>query len=272
MPRGVSIHIGVNRPAGGHPPLRYSEAAAWRMAALAVQAGYGSVALLRGEAATRAAVRDAIARGADSLAAGDTLLVTFSGHGSRMRDTNGDDHDRCDEAWCLSDDALPDDCVKECWQRFRPGVRIVLVLECCYSAGAARVDYDEFFFGTCVPAYRPPLVYRGGSGWRGEEPQPASPCVEPPRDTDGIQASILLLAASGEAQPAQDGVFSNHLLHAWKDGVFRGSYCELIQEVQQRVQGEGAGQEPQIRMLGAPKPEFSLASAFHLNPVEIVYR
>ena len=37
MPRGESIHIGVNRPGGPcrYPPLHYSETNAWRMGTLA---------------------------------------------------------------------------------------------------------------------------------------------------------------------------------------------------------------------------------------------
>jgi metacaspase-1 len=265
MPCGTSIHIGVNRPAGGHYPLRYSEAAAWKMAALAVQAGYGSLHLLRGDVATRDSVLGALSRAAASLVADDTLLVTFSGHGSRTRDANRDERDGSDESWCLADGELPDDCLKECWRAFNPGVRIVLVLECCHAAGAVRTDYDELFFGTGAPAYRPPPTYRGAGGGRGDgDPPPVLSCVEPPRDADGIQAGILLFAACGEAEPARDGTFSNHLLRTWQDGAFQGSYCELLQEVRRRVQKEGDPQRPELALIGAADPGLPLACAFHL--------
>ena len=48
MARGISIHIGVNRPAALLPLLTRSEDAAWRMAGLALQAGYQAIHVLRG--------------------------------------------------------------------------------------------------------------------------------------------------------------------------------------------------------------------------------
>lgn len=260
MPRGTSIHIGVNHPEG-LPALRFSEAAAWRMAALAVQAGYDAVTLLRGPAATCAAVRDALTRAAESLQAGDTLLVTYCGHGTRQRDVDPDERDGRDEGWCLADTVLRDDDVGGCWERFRPGVRIVLVMESCYAAGNARDD--EFFFQSPVFAGRPPSPAFPGAP-RGEPGELVRSCVEPPHDPEGIQASVLVLAASGEEQPAQDGLFSRHLLKVWDGGAFQGSYCELIERVGDEVLAERPCQNPQVRMLGAADPAFALEPAFHL--------
>lgn len=283
MPRAVSIHIGVNRPAGRHStrPLQYSECVAWRMAGLAEQAGYNSLMVLRGDAATRSAVHEALTRAAGSLGVGDTLFVSFSGHGSQERDLDGDEGNGWDEGWCLADGVMVDDRLAGYWQLFERGVRIVVVADSCYSAGCVRGDGD-FPYGAGAEFVPAAPVRRGGvASYRGAGPSgeggPSASCIaECPADTHGIQASLLLLAASGEDQPARENLFARHLLDVWNDGGFRGSYCDLHRQVRERVVTEHPRQHPHILMLGASDPAFPLAAAFHLNPrpaaQTVVYR
>lgn len=290
MPRGISIHIGVNHPAnlGNERPLQYSEPMAWRMAGLAQQAGFGSILALRGAAATRKAVSGALSAAADALERDDTLLVTFSGHGGQTRNLDfekdaGDGGGDPDECWCLADGDLWDDDLAGLWGRFRQGVRVVVVSESCYSAGVGR---DDELLGCLPPAQQHRPVQRGRGGYRdggygdggpgrggyrgGDEPWTMppddSPCVAPSRrGDDGIGASVLLLSASCENQKARDGLFSRHLLHVWDDGAFRHSYCALFRRVQACVMREHPEQQPQILVLGAADPAFPLEPAFHLG-------
>ena len=139
MRRAVSIHIGVNQPGGRactRTVLQHSEDAAWKMAVLASQAGYESLQVLRGRAATRRAVHDALAGAAGQLEAGDNLLVTFSGHGAQDR-VQGVNEAR-DEWWCLYDADLLDDKLAGYWRLFDPGVRIVVISESCFAGGMNR--------------------------------------------------------------------------------------------------------------------------------------
>ncbi|HEX8394935.1 MAG TPA: caspase family protein [Longimicrobium sp.] len=262
----MSIHIGVNRPHGpeGGRPLQYSEATAWRMAELATRAGYDSLQVLRGAAATRAAVHQALTGAAGALGAGDTLLLTFSGHGVRVRDEDADERDGLDEAWCLADTVMMDDTLAGYWSLFERGVRIVVVSESCYGGGMGRTGMDLEL----------PAGGRAGAGiapvrWRGQalsvDALAGNPCIaEPPRHHDGIRASVLLLCAAGETEPARDGVFTRFLLDLWDDGAFRGSYCDLYRLLRQRVTCESP-QQMQIAMMGAPDPGFSMAPAFHVD-------
>lgn len=139
MHRAVSIHIGVNEPGGAEctrDRLEHSENAAWQMAVLAGQAGYESMQILRGRAATRYAVHNALAAAAGILEAGDNLLVTFSGHGGHVEDVG--DKESHDESWCLFDGELSDDKLAGYWRVFDAGVRIVVVSESCFSGGLNR--------------------------------------------------------------------------------------------------------------------------------------
>jgi hypothetical protein len=87
--------------------------------------------------------------GVGGLQAGDIFVVTYSGHGSNgRRDTNGDEAlgkpptDGEDETWCLYDGEMIDDERADLWSKFRPGVRIVAISDCCFSGSTARLLQD----------------------------------------------------------------------------------------------------------------------------------
>lgn len=269
MARAASIHIGVNEPRDHHVLLRQSEDAAWGMAGLAGRAGYDSILVLRGPAATRAAVHEALAGAAGTLVGGDTLLVTFSGHGGQEMDRDMDERHGSDESWCLYDGSLLDDKLAGYWRLFDPGVRIVVVSESCYSGGMGRTGNElaAYAAGEAPRVMRESRRMRSGaSDLAAAAAEAVASCIaEPPRDCFEIRASVLMLTASAEQQPAEEGLFTRCLLEVWDGGGFRGSYCRLYEEVKRRVMGSRSGQEPQILMLGAPDSAFPLAPAFHLD-------
>jgi hypothetical protein len=275
MCRAASIHIGVNQPRAGSPghPLQHSEETAWKMAGLARQAGYRSVLVLQGDEATRDAVHDTLTGAVRTLGSGDTLFVSFSGHGTQQPDdrlVEQDERDNLDEGWCLYDSVLLDDTLAGYWRLFKAGVRIVLVTESCYGGGMGRLGDEPVQFGSGLagvwPAAPPPPVYRGGPAEEETAPDPAAPCItRAPCNPDGIRASVLLLSACREDQRAQDGMFSRHLFGLWNDGAFPGSFCELYRQLHKCVMGKQCAQEPRIQLLGAADPRFSLERAFHLT-------
>ncbi|HEU4885232.1 MAG TPA: caspase family protein [Longimicrobium sp.] len=298
MSQAVSIHIGVNDPRPADPfaaraRLADSEAAAWRMAELASQAGYGSMLVLRGQTATLAAVNAALWNVSQLLAGGDTLLVTFSGHGGQVPDQDAEDPHGSDESWSLHDGELLDDTLCGYWRLFKAGVRIVVVSESCYSGGMMRsVDEEELLLQQNTAAAGPRRMRDGGMGsgggdelppldappgWHQKRGEPAwqqaevrktmgPTVVEPFRDPSGVRATVLMLTASSETQPAQAGLFTDCLLEVWAGGAFPGSYRELFDEVKRRVMRVKSDQEPQILMLGAPDPAFPQAPAFRPQP------
>lgn len=266
MSHAVSIHVGVNAPRAGsahdyRARLGDSETAAWRMAELASQAGYDSMLVLRGQTATLGAVNAALWNASQLLAKGDTLLVTFSGHGGQVPDRDGDDPLGSDESWSLHDGELLDDQLCGYWRLFKAGVRIVVVSESCYSGGMIRTVDENTLHLDARPGQR---RRRGEPDWvetdfaRTLRPDAA----EPSRDPSGVRATVLMLTASGETQPAQSGLFTDSLLEVWAGGGFSGSYCELYEAVKSRVMRIKSDQEPQILMLGAPDPDFPQAPAF----------
>jgi hypothetical protein len=263
MPRAVSIHIGVNEPQRRgdlRPPLKDSEADAWRMAELAHQAGYDSMLVLRGSMATLATVHAALLSAAQTLEGGDTLLVTYSGHGHQVPDTDFDERTGLDQTWSLYDDELLDDDLNRSWRLFRRGVRIVVVSESCYSGGMDRGDDEELVL---VPRRRRRRAFRGEPDWAQVEVDRArATCVVPRSDDDGIKATVLILTASGANEKSQGAVYTECLLNIWDGGRFTDSYCKLHSRVRQAVQNKNPLQEPHILMVGTPDVGFADQPAF----------
>ncbi|HEX8433016.1 MAG TPA: caspase family protein, partial [Longimicrobium sp.] len=238
---------------------------AWKMAELAHQAGYEASHVLRGPAATRDAVHDTIAAAARGLEPRQTLLVTFSGHGSRVPDADGDERDGWDETWCLHDADLVDDELAAIWRLAAAGTRVLVVSESCFGGGMGRYG-DDVLAAYPRPAPDPP-VYRSGGSWRGVQQyaQPMSSCISRvPSHDDGIRASVLVMAASAEGQKAREGLYIRHMLDLWNGGNFRDSFCALHWALRERVRHDNPAQEPQIQMLGTADPDFPLERAFHL--------
>ncbi|MFL5386143.1 MAG: caspase family protein [Longimicrobiaceae bacterium] len=273
MDRAVSVHVGVNQPRERSPgdPLKHSEATAWRMAELAHQAGYRSLRVLQGPEATRQAVHDALAGAASALENGDILFVSFSGHGTRLRDFGAkqDERDPWDEAWCLYDSMLVDDQLAGYWRLFNAGVRILVVSESCYGGGMGRWEDRSAAQGSMAAGRRPARVLRRprrSPPGAEDASSPTAPCImRAPRDADGIQASLLLLSACREDQLAQDGLFSGKLFDVWNQGAFDGSLCELYRQVRKRVMADPCKQEPRIQMFGTDDPRFSIEPAIKLG-------
>ena len=141
MPRGISVHVGVNEvdPAhyGGKMPLKACESDAKAMKKIADSREFESAILLTKDA-TADNVTAAIERAANELDTGDVFFLTYAGHGGQVPDKNNDEDDRSDETWVLYDRQLVDDELYALWARFRPGVRIVVLSDSCHSGSVVR--------------------------------------------------------------------------------------------------------------------------------------
>jgi len=151
MNRGVSLHVGVRQ----YKP-RYADAAnlkschndARAMLEFAQKLGYESLGdrsnLLLDPSATVPAVLDYIEDATRILKRGDAFFLTFSGHGSQLKDTPADlealiERDGLDEVFCLYDDPLVDDIVYGYLAKFRLGVRVFAVIDSCNSGSRAEL-------------------------------------------------------------------------------------------------------------------------------------
>ncbi len=228
--KGISIHIGVDklRPNAYSTtdPLNAPSHDAKAMASIAQHEGYEQIHLLINQEATKDRFLKIFDSYMDVLNDGDTFFITFSGHGGQIDDKDGDEADGKDEIWCFYDRALIDDDLREKWQCFKKGVRIIVVSSSCHSRSTLKIYDNSCFSGSVFTSTNcQKTVIQNGKSILEEyllDPQ--------------IKASIIHISACEDHQQAEDGeeytAFTSLLLKHWDDGNFKGSYEELVKKIQ----------------------------------------
>jgi hypothetical protein len=126
--------------------------------------GY-QVATLLDKQATRQAMVDALTKLMTGAAAGDSLVFTYSGHGSWLPDDSGDEPDGRDEMLCPYDiDAeqyLMDDDLAEIFKKKPKDVRLYFISDSCHSGSVAKFAPDPLASINRMPKIRllPPLEF-----------------------------------------------------------------------------------------------------------------
>jgi hypothetical protein len=97
--------------------------------------------------ATKAAMSTAIADLIKDARSGDTLAITYSGHGTWVPDSSDDETDGRDEALCPHDirtaGPLLDDDLHDLLRQRQVGVRILLLSDSCHSGTVTRGDDSD---------------------------------------------------------------------------------------------------------------------------------
>jgi hypothetical protein len=157
-----ALCIGINDYPGTGSDLNgcVNDAGDW--AAELAKRGFEVSTLLDG-AAKRAAMVKAIGGLIDGGVKGDTLVITYSGHGTWVPDTDGDEPDGRDEALCPYDIAtkgpLLDDDLHALFMRRAAGVRIVLISDSCHSGSVTRGDDVDVEPGFPKIRFMPPEAW-----------------------------------------------------------------------------------------------------------------
>ncbi len=285
MPRGLSIHIGLNvvDPAaygGWNGQLAGCINDAGAMQAVAESRGFSSTVLLDGQA-TALGVTRAIAQAAQQLGTGDLLLLTYSGHGGQVPDVNSDEEDARDETWVLYDRMLVDDELYQLWSQFQPGVRILMLSDSCHSGTVAqdpvyqqiaslpplaaqyrRVDHEQPVFRVIPPEVQQ-LAYQQNAAMYDTAQWTAGR-----GDRAAIQASVILISGCQDNQLSADGqgngLFTEKLLQVWNGGRFEGSHYRLWKDIVQRMP---VTQSPNYYRLGQDDPDFEALPPFTISGV-----
>jgi metacaspase-1 len=151
-PVGRSIHVGVDRLDANHYGGAFALAScvndARKMQEIAESLGY-STSILENEQATVANFTGFMRGAISDLVAGDSLMITFSGHGSQLPNSSDDaETDMLDETLCFYDRMLVDDELYALLGQFREGIRVHAVFDSCHSA---TVTKDPFASRPTVP-------------------------------------------------------------------------------------------------------------------------
>ncbi|MBN1895485.1 caspase family protein [bacterium] len=142
-----AVLIGINDYQ--HPriqDLNYSEADARYLSQILVRYGrYKSrnIRLLLGAEASFANIKNEIFWLGETAGQDDDVFFYFSGHGTRIEDTDGNEEDGMDEAFCPYETDLDkpatvilDDEIGHWFTRIK-SKQVLVVLDCCHSGGAA---------------------------------------------------------------------------------------------------------------------------------------
>lgn len=272
---GMSLHVGVNRVDPGKyenfdQELRGCAFDARDMHAIAINRGFLAETLLE-SAATHDAVVRGVRKAAEDLVAGDFFLLTYSGHGSHVPDTNDDEANGEDETWCLFDEQLLDDELFGLLAEFRADVRILVIADCCYSGnvGASlllnatrRRERSRRKPRFRVLPYAVAASLAEKQSARFEEIQRQFPRG---RNVE-VKASVILLSACKEVQLAEDGpdngVFTRALKAIWGGGSFTKGYEDFHRAIAARLGSIPVSQIPVIRPLGSSNAGFLAQQPF----------
>lgn len=253
-PRGTAIHVAVARvdPAaygGWDGELQAPDRDAETMRALAAGAGFDPPAVLLSDRdATASAVLAALRAASQRCAAGDLLLLTFSGHGGQLPDLEGQEPDARNETWVLHDRMLVDNELRAAFSRFASGVRILVISDCCHSGSDVEL--------------RPPGTWRLiPSGARDASLARNGEVYALAQNETGDampDAGVLLLAACQDDELAYEdedgGLLTSSIATVWANGSFSGTYAtfrdDVAAQIAKRVESQGAGAMQRPNLLG----------------------
>lgn len=261
MPKGISLHIGLNEvdptQYGGWPgTLVACENDARDMADLATSQGFTAKTLLTSDA-TASRVMQEIGEAAMALDAGDIFFLTYSGHGGQVPDKNGDEVDREDETWVLYNRMVLDDELYLLWSQFKAGVRIVVLSDSCHSGTMLKAMPDFSMRPVEPEATRrikaiPDHVQREAYA-KHKDMYTERAWANPRGDQIEIAASVLLISGCQDNQVSMDGdrngLFTAKLLEVWNKGSFTGTYYRLYKNILKRMP---ADQTPNLFEVGSP--------------------
>ncbi len=136
-----ALCVGINDYPGTDMDLAgcVNDAADW--GGLLASRGY-AVETLHDAQATRTGIVEALQRLVRGSADGDSLVFTFSGHGSWLPDDDSDEPDARDEMMCphdvMQDQYVLDDDLHAIFSDKAPGARLYVLADCCHSGSVVR--------------------------------------------------------------------------------------------------------------------------------------
>jgi hypothetical protein len=206
--------------------------------------------------ATWKGITDGIARVIDGAASGDTVVITYSGHGSYVQDVDGDEPDQRDEVLCpydiFDDRPLTDDELYDLFTAAERDVRIVLLSDSCHSGSVARVA-PPLGEAEDLPKERTRFLAPGA--WAPRERLAGM------RDLAGVARprqrphAALLLAGCQDTQTSADayldgrynGAFTYYALRALEDVPADATYGQWFRKMKELLPNQRYAQQPNLQ-------------------------
>lgn len=258
MGKGYALNIGINRVDPDHYEgwdgvLGGCEADARVMRRLCRDRGFATTDLLTG-AATRAGLIAALEGYAATLGDGDTLVVSYAGHGGQVPDATGDEPDRLDETWCLYDGMMLDDELRGLWGKFGAGTRILVVSDSCHSESVTRGALafanraEGVRYRPLTPRLAPPAALRHVLERHREF---YAEIARAARNPAMPQCPVVLVAACKDDQLSYEddgqGLFTHALWNICSEQGYARSYPDLVDKIDGKTRHK---QNPRLTLTG----------------------
>lgn len=280
-PQSYALHIGLNAVnpnsyAGWDGQLFACENDVAVYKSLAEKAGFQQIHTLLTQAATTDNVLQHLRNAAAQLVSGDIFLLTYSGHGGALIDSNHDETDNFgsmsgfDETWCLYDRQLIDDELFDSFGKFNEGVRILIFSDSCHSGSVAKNADTVTLHTSSDPAAIPrarvaPLdvLMRTYNSHKA-----AYDIIQAPLTTrqEDIKAYVIQFGACQDDELAMEvqgnGMFTAQLQQVMTQPV--NSYTELFSAIETGFNGR---QHPNLFHYGNKAYSFLAQAPFSIQPV-----
>jgi metacaspase-1 len=194
---------------------------------------------------------------------GDEAVFHFSGHGSLVRDTNGDEQTGFDSCLYTLDDAIiTDDEIRTLLINKVPrGARLYVILDCCHNGTGCdiRYKYEDYSILLSPPSVRIPI-------WRTEQKAFTN---DKYANTIG---DVFMISGSRDEQTSADAYINNEYAGALTHALFSilrtnqarirtYSWSELLREVRHFMRVNRYSQIPQImtgQFISPSRPVFQV--------------
>lgn len=215
--------------------------------------GFETTVLLDGQA-TKDAMAAAMREVVTATESGDVGVITYSGHGTWIPDTDADEDDQRDEALCPydldSNGPLTDDELYDIFLERTRGARVVLISDSCHSGSVARFAPAMAEAGPPERIrFLPPEVFLTADdvevARRVGRPKVAKPRPHAALLMSGCLDTEYSYDANIDGRP--NGAFTYHALKALKKLPKTGTYREWHAEIRKSLPSQRYGQSPNLQ-------------------------
>lgn len=247
-----ALCIGINNYPGTESDLTgcVNDANDWRNCL--AQYGFEVIQLLDAQA-TKDAMRHQMEKLVREARDGDVIVLTYSGHGSWIPDTNGDEPDGRDEVFCPYDlkqnGPIIDDDIYQIFEILETGVHALFIADSCHSGGVSRVPRAII---TRRARYLPPETFLAEDELTSARNIAATNFRR--NRAPRRQSGVLLFAAAQDYEYSWDtefngrpnGAFTRFAINALNVLSNAASYAEWLQRVRQNLPDTRWPQTPDL--------------------------